>query len=215
MKNMKKVAILSLICIMAVLSLTACKKKKNWHEVGGPEAPKVEFAPGKKSGVQYSRGTESNPAKVYLATIYVPTGRDEKGESQYKTIMYEMEELTPEGLHEALVACDVITDDCLFIDFTMEKSDEVQEMGPGAVGAKRDMEGTVRYVELDSIYENADEYMEANGGNYPTGKNMKGLIDMDDIYGAVLNTFAENYQLVNCYYQPGNMKDYREAHGIK
>lgn len=210
MKNMKKIIILSIMAVLALTCLAGCKKKNKWHEVGGNPAPVVEHF-----GVQTSRATESNPVKVYVASVYVPMGRDEKGNSQFKTIMYEMEELTPEGLNEALMACDVITEDCLFIDFTMEKSDKTQEMGPGAVGQKRDMEGTVRYVELDSIYENADDYLEMGGGTYPTDKRIKGLIDMDDIYEAVLKTFEENYQLVECYYMPGNMKDYKEAHGIK
>lgn len=204
----KKLYIIITLLVVLVLCLFGCKKKKhNWHEVGAPEVPKVEHF-----GVQTSKGTESNPVKVYVASIYVPTGRDENGKSQFQTIMYEMEELTPEGLNEALIDCGVLSEDVLFIDFTTEKAEKPLEMGPGAVGKKRDLSGTVRYVELDSLLENSDDYIDPKTNTYYTGKKAKGLIDFDDILYAVLTTFEENYQLADCGFVPGNMKDYQEAH---
>ncbi|MCQ2609997.1 MAG: hypothetical protein MJ151_04330, partial [Lachnospiraceae bacterium] len=97
-------------------------------------------------------------------------------------------------------------------DFTTEKADKPREMGPGAAGKKRDLSGTVRYVELDSFLENADNYIDPKTNSYYTGKKIKGLIDFDDILNAVLMTFEENYQLADCGYVPGNMKDYEQAH---
>ncbi len=202
--------------LLCIANLFGCKKKKMvWREVGAPKVPEVQFAPGKKSGVQYTKGTESNPVHVYVAHIYVPLGRDENGKSKYNVIMYEMETLTPENLHDALVDCGVLTEDALFVDFTTEKSNNPVDMGPGAKGKKKELEGTVRYVDLDTDLDNSDDYIDQSTGEYYNDSRIKGLIDSDDIRGAVLKTFEENYQLADCWYEPANMQDYRNAHNIQ
>lgn len=205
--NKKRVFTILILMVFSMLCLVGCKKKRKWHELGAPEVPKVEHF-----GVQTSKGTESNPVHVYVASVYVPLGRDENGKSQFQTIMYELEELTPEGLNQALIDCGVLADSVLFVDFTTEPARKPSEMGPGAAGQKRELDGTVRYVELDSLLENADDYIDPDTNDYYTDKRIKGLIDFDDIAAAVVMTFEENYQLAECSFIPGNMEDYREAH---
>lgn len=204
----KKLLLIAILLLLILTTAFGCKKKKhNWHEVGAEPVPPIEHF-----GVQYSKGTESNPAKVYLASVYIPTGRDEKGDSQYKTIIYELEELTPDNLAKALVDCGVLTEECLFVDLTIEKSDVEVAIGPGAEGKMKDKQGTVRFVEVDSPLINISDYEDPNTGEIYEGKKAKGLIDTYDIYGAINYTYMENFQLVSCSFEPANMEDYRNAH---
>lgn len=203
----KKLFIFSIIMCMIIISLAGCKKKHNWHEVGAKPVPPVEHF-----GVQYSKATESNPVYVYIATIYIPTGKNEKGQSTYTTMLYELEELTPDNLFDALIDCGVLTEDSILIDFKTTDSGKKEAVGPGAVGEMKTLKGEVMYVDLDSDLINVDEYTDPKTDEIYEGKKAVGLIDMLDIYDAINNTFIENYQLVDCKCTPGNMEDYDEAH---
>ena len=97
-KKFSKITLLVLMAFLVLLSF-GCKKKvrHKWIEVGA-EPTNEKVTP----GVHPERGSDSNAVKVILAPIYYPLGRDKKGVPQYKKYLYELEELTPETLDEAI-----------------------------------------------------------------------------------------------------------------
>lgn len=188
-RNIKKILIFTLLALMVLMSF-ACKKKvkHKWIEVGSdPNPPKV--AP----GVHPERGSESDAVKIEIATIYVPLGRDKKGEPQYKKILYELEKITPDAINDALIDVGVLDEETTFCDLVLEDSKEVLNAGPGATEAQLTKKGTARYVELVSSLENSDQY---EGKAY--AKDIIGMIDQADIYYCITKTFEENFQLVSC-----------------
>ena len=209
---MKKRIVLSILMILSIICcISGCgpKKKRNWQVYGeATESTPVAF------GVHPERGSDSNAQPVYSAIIYVPIGRDAKGESQFRKIMYELNELTPEGLDAAMKDLEIIAPESLYYDFVIEQSDQVENAGPGAPeGAVLNKVGNLYYVdELGGlgVYSSMtnDEQYEGK-----TGKDLEGCIDMDDIHDSMCLTFKENYNLVDCYYWPANENDYIKKYG--
>ena len=207
---MKKRIVLSVLIILSMICFVGgCgqKKKRNWKVYGeATESTPVAF------GVHPERGTDSSAQQVYNAIIYYPTGRDAKGVSQFRKIMYELNELSPEGLDFAMKDLEIIAPECLYYDFVIEQTDQVENAGPGApAGAVLNKIGNLYYVDelgglgVYSALTNDDDY---------EGKaNQEGKIDMDDIYDSMCLTFKENYNLVDCVYWPANEKDYINKYG--
>ena len=207
---MKKRVFLSVLMILSIICL-ACgcgqKKKKNWRVYGeATESTPVAF------GVHPERGTDSSAQKVYNAIIYYPTGRDSKGVSQFRKIMYELNELSPEGLDFAMKDLEIIAPESLYYDFVMEQSDQVENAGPGApAGAVLNKIGNLYYV--DELGGMGVYSALTNDGDYEGKTNQEGMIDMDDIYDSMRLTFKENYNLIDCYYWPANENDYIKKYG--
>lgn len=209
---MKKRVFLSMLMILSIICLIGgCgqKRKRNWKVYGeATESTPVAF------GVHPERGSDSNAQKVFNAIIYYPTGRDANGVSQYRKIMYELNELTPEGLDYAMKDLEIIAPDSLYYDFVIEDSDVVESAGPGApAGAVLNKVGHLYYVDQlngRGVYSTLTNDNEYEG---KTGKDREGVIDMDDIYDSMCLTFKENYNLVDCAYWPANEQDYIEKYG--
>ena len=206
---MKKKLISLLIFLMVMMTMASCaKRKRNWKVVGEEDnKTPIEF------GVHPERGTDSNAAKVYVATIYYPLGRDENGKSTYRKILYDMEELTPNGLDLAMKDLGILSLDTLFVDFEIEDSDVTEAVGPGAVGEVLNKMGTIYYVnDMDGheIYSALYNFLEYEGKT-----NLEGMIDEDDIINAMCYTFKDNYQLVSCGLVPANYQDYLNSKSKK
>lgn len=209
---MKKKLLITIIMIISILSIFAgCSKKskRKWVAVGEATiSSPVVF------GVHPERGSESNAQPVYNAIIYYPMGKDSNGISQFNKIMYELNELSPEGLDYAMKDLEIIAPECLFYDFVIETSEEVENAGPGApAGTLINQVGSLYYVDElggKGVYSNLvndDEYENDNK------KDLKGMIDMDDIYDSMCLTFKENYNLIDCVYWPANENDYIKKYG--
>lgn len=209
---MKRRVIISILMILSIVCFIAgcgSKRKKNWKVFGeATESTPVAF------GVHPERGTDSNAQQVFNAIVYIPTGRDSKGESQFRKIMYELNELSPEGLDFAFKDLELIAPESLYYDFEMEQAQEVENAGPGApAGTVLNKTGNLYYVDelggrgLYSSMTNDNEY------EGKTGKDLEGMIDMDDVIEAMCLTFKENYNLVDCVYWPANENDYIKKYG--
>lgn len=202
-KNIKKVIIYTLLVLMVLVSFSCKKKVKHkWIEVGSDPNP-APITP----GVHPERGTESDAVKIILAPIYRPLGRDKDGVPQYKKYLYELEELTPETLNEALMDVNLIDKSSLFCDLFIEDSEEVLSAGPGAAESQLTKKGTVRYVDLSSVLDNSDMYKDKY-----YAKDLVGLIDQNDIEYCITKSFEENFQLVSCDIQPVDMDTYNQVH---
>ena len=209
MKRRVFLLIIMILTIICVIGGCGKKKKKNWRVLGeATESTPVAF------GVHPERGSDSSAQDVYSAIIYYPIGRDSKGESQFRKIMYELDKLSPEGLDFAFKDLEIIAPESLYYDFVMEDSNQVENAGPGAPeGTVLNKIGYLYYVdELGGlgVYSGL-----TNDGDYEgkTGKDLEGCIDMDDIYDAMCLTFKENYNLVDCQYYPANESDYIKKYG--
>lgn len=205
-KRLKQVIYIMLMLAMALV-ITSCKKqvKHKWIEVGSdPNPPKV--AP----GVHPERGSVSDAVPIVSAPIMVPTGRDTDGKMQYVKYFYDMEELTTEGIEEAMKEFNLITPSSLFCNLVIEDVDDPNQdvlAGPGASGEKLTKKGTANYVVLESDLINEDDpdkYDELTG---------EGLITREDIEDCIKKTFEENYQLVSCDIKMVTMDEYRSLHG--
>lgn len=206
---MKKIIkTLILFCVIITLfSLTACGKKKSkhkWIEVDPISTGSVITS----FGVQTSKGSDPNAVVIPLCHVYVPLGMDEKGERQYKQIIYEIEELKPEYIDAGLKYYGVITNDSYFCDLVIEDSDKSISAGPGAeAGEKINKSGTVRYLELSSTIDNSDNYK-----GITDKKKLKGKIDREDVMHCLLTTFEENFQLVDCKFESVTEEEFKKVH---
>lgn len=202
-KQLYKLSYLFVLVLMICLCFGCKKKPKHkWMEVGAEQNP-TPIAP----GVHPERGTESDAVKIVLAPIYYPVGMDKTGKPQYKKYLYEMEELTPETVDEALKNMRIIDEESLFCDLVIEDSDEVLNAGPGATDSQLTKKGIVRYVDLSSSADNSDQY-----SGKTKAKDLVGYIGMDDIMYCIKRTFEENFQLVSCDVEPVSMEVYEEVH---
>lgn len=188
MKKNIKISIFLLLCCFMLLS---CKKKvrHKWIEVGAPTQSEVV-----RFGVQDREG-DKDAVPIYSALIYYPIGRNKLGEPQYKKYIYELEELSQEGIDQGLKYLGVIFPDSVLVDFTIENSNQNISAGPGGLeGETLNQIGTVRYKNLGSPRDNSDDYEDE--------KNKEGMVDIKDIIYCITETYKENFQLVDCYFEP-------------
>ena len=207
-KNIKKITYFVLM-LAIVLTCFSCKKKvkHKWIEIGADGKPVETDSAKITPGVHPERGSDSEATKVIIAPVYCPLGRDKNGVAQYKKILYELEELTPDAIDQALKNIGVIDEASLFCDLVISESDVIVNAGPGATEAQLTKKGTVRYVDLSSSMDNSDEY---EGKYY--AKDLENMIDQHDIEYCITQTFEENFQLVSCNITPVEMDEYRKVH---
>ena len=204
--KIKKILYVVLIVAMVASCFSCGKKVKHkWLEVGADTTP-VKINP----GVHPERGSDSNAIPIILIPVYYPTGRDKEGVAQYKKYLYELLELTPESVDQALKEIGLIDESSLFCDLVISESDVIVDAGPGAADSKLTKKGTVRYVDLASPIDNSDKYE----GKY-VAKDLAGMIDQHDVEYCITATFQENFQLVSCDIVPVDYSVYKEIHGKK
>lgn len=204
LNKVKRILYVVLIVILALSCFSCAKKRKHkWMEVGADPNP-AKVTP----GVHPERGSDSDAIPIYLAPIYYPLGRDKDGVAQYKKYLFEMEELTPEYLDQAMKRVGLIDEASLFCDLVIEESDVIADAGPGALDSKLTKKGTVRYVDLSTSIDNSDQYV----GKY-LAKDLAGMIDQHDIEYCITATFQENFQLVSCDIVPVGYDVYNKVHG--
>lgn len=188
-KSIKRISLLLALAIVIVNTSCAKKMKHKWME----KNPQSEGTPVTRYGVQTSKGTDSNAVPIYLAIITFPAGAGTDGKPKYKHYEYEMDELTEEGLDEALKKYLIVGDDALFCGLEIMDSEVVENAGPSGEVAQLTKKGVVRYANLSSPLDNSEKY---EGKFY--GKDIAGMINEDDIATCITQTFAENFQLVSC-----------------
>ena len=209
MKKIIKFLILSCtLCL--IFSISACKpkkKKRNLIEVN-PVSTGTEI---KNYGPQPQRGSDPNAPVVITSPIYIPLGMDENGKRQYDKVFVELEELKPEYIDEGLKYYGVVSDESLFGTLEIVNSDETANAGPGATENQvLDKKGIVRYLDLGTDLDNSDNYKDVTDT-----KKLKGKIDYDDIMHCILATFQENFQLVDCEFNPMSEEEYYKIHPKK
>ena len=203
---MKKKLFVLLLLTLMIFTMISCKRKKSKGRVlnSTPSEP-VAF------GIHPERGGNIDEV-AYIVSIYIPTGANKKGVQVFKKEMYELSELTPEGVDEGLKYYGVISDDSVFCDLKIKKSDIFQNAGPGAeAGKKINDEGIVRYVidngyDLQSDLVNEEEYLDVKVNK------IEGLITTEDIVEAITRSFKENFQLVNCELGAITYSEYKKIH---
>ena len=209
MKKIVKFLILSCIFCL-VFSLSACKPKKkirNLIEVN-PISTGTEIV---KYGVQPQKGNDPNAPIIITAPIYIPLGMDENGKRKYDKQLVELEELTPAFIDAGLKYYGVVSEDSLFGELKIVDSDEKVNAGPGAADNQvLDKKGIVRYLDLGTDLDNSDNYKDVKDT-----KKLKGKIDYDDIMHCILTTFQENFQLVDCEFDPMSEEEYYKIHPKK
>lgn len=209
---MKKIIkFLILLCILSLaFSLSACKPKKkrrNLIEINPISTGSII----EKYGVQTSRGSDPNAVVIITAPIYIPLGMDENGKRLYDKVFVELEELKPEYIDIGLKNYGVVSDESLFGALEIVDSDETVNAGPGALENQvLDKKGIVRYLDLGTDLDNSDNYK-----NVTDPKKLKGKIDYDDIMYCILTTFQENFQLVDCEFNPMSEEEYYKIHPKK
>lgn len=206
-KNLKRIIYITLIVTMFAMLFSCGKKRKhNWVEVGSEKtAEKI------KPGVHPERGSISDATPIVTAIIYVPLGIQEKEENitnpngtvvkvpvykgAYKTVLYDLNELTPESVDMALKDMKVLGEDSEFYSLKIVDDDSSEmSAGPGGVG-KINKKGIVSYVDyISSPADNSDEY-EGKGTN---GKDLIGMISLEDIVHCVTETYISNFNLTSC-----------------
>ena len=72
---------------------------------------------------------------------------------------------------------------------------ELEELKPEYIDEGK--KGIVRYLDLGTDLDNSDNYKDVTDT-----KKLKGKIDYDDIMHCILATFQENFQLVDCEFNP-------------
>ena len=207
-KNLKRVIYIVVIMIVG-LALFACQKtpKHKWIEVGAETDP-VKVEP----GVHPERGSASDAIPIVSAIIIVPTGRDDDNKLQSVKYLYDMEELTAEGIDEAMKELGLISDSSLFCNLLLEDMEDSDVLaGPGADDkeARLTKKGVVRYVVLESNLVN-----EGDTSKYDAETN-RGLIANDDIIACIEQTFEENFQLASCDVEMVTIDEYKKLHGNK
>ena len=210
-KNYRKLFLLLLV-VLATL-LTSCNKKKvvkhRWIEEN-PISTGTEI---KSFGVQPQKGNDPNAPIIITAPIYIPLGMDENGKRQYDKVLVELEELKPEYIDEGLKAFGVVSDESIFGELKIVNSDVTSSAGPGATdGQVLSKKGIVRYLDLGTDLDNSDNYKDVDSNDY---KKLKGKIDYTDIMYCILTTFQENYQLVDCEFNPMSEDEYYKLHPKK
>ena len=205
-KRLRQILYIVFITVVA-LTICSCKKqvKHKWIEVGSdPNPPKV------KPGVHPERGSVSDAVPIVSAPIIVPTGRGTDGKLEYVKYFYDMEELTTEGIEEAMKEFNLITSSSLFCNLLIEDVDNPDldvAAGPGAIGEKLTKKGIANFVVLESDLINEDDISKYDE------KTNEGLITRNDIEECIKKTFEENYQLVSCDIKMVTMDEYRKIHG--
>jgi hypothetical protein len=210
-KSVKRIIYITLM-IAAVLSLLSCgkKRKHNWIEVGA-EKTTEKITP----GVHPERGSISDATPIETAIIYVPIGIQEKEESvtnpngtvvkvpryknSYRTVLYDLNEITPESIDMALKDLKVLGEDSEFYGLKIvdDDSENNRAAGPGASGTLN-KKGILSYVDyISSPIDNSDEY-EDKGTN---GKDLIGKISLEDIVHCVTETYISNFNLTTCEMQ--------------
>lgn len=211
----KKVLTILLMLYIALLVFVGCKSKQKvkhqWREWGAPTVSEtVAF------GVHPERGSDSNAVPVYVAPIYYPTGRDDKGKPQFKKIMFELDKLNPENIDFALRELEIINPDALFCDIMTKESDGLEFVGPGADNSVRAKvlitDGMVRYVVDDKHILGSDLVNEEDYEGITDLVRQKGLITNEDVVLAITNTFKENFQFVNCELGAATYEEYLKLH---
>lgn len=211
-RKLRKILILALISLVMIACLACGKKKKRvLYELdkdGNPIITTEKIAP----GVHPERGTDSNAVPVFLAPIYYPTGAvyDSKKRATkqvFKKFLFELEKLTPEALDEAMKSMNLISEDSLFVDFTISESNEVISGGPGSSESMITKKGVVRYCELSTEADNSESY---EGKTF--GKDLEGMITMEDIIKCIAQTYEENFQLVSCDVENVDYDEYLKVH---
>lgn len=206
LKKIKKILYIVLIVSM-VFTLFSCKQKQKhrWMEVGAdPNPPKIE------PGVHPERGSMSDAVPIQTAIIFVPQGIQEREvldpenggkktkayRSTNKSVLYEMEEITPESIDLALKDLKVISEDVIMYSFEIVDVENGSEIiGPGEKGDTPERVGVVKYLQyISSPLENADAYE----GKELNEKDMVGKIDLQNIIRCVAETFSSNFGLTDC-----------------
>lgn len=210
-KNYRKIILLLLIVFATIL--TSCNKKKvvkhRWIEEN-PISTGTEI---KTFGVQPQKGSDPNAPIIITAPIYVPLGMDENGKRQYDKVLVELEELKPEYIDEGLKYFGVVSDESIFGSLDIVDSDVTTNAGPGATNDQvLNKKGIVRYLDLGTDLDNSDNYKDVNPNDF---KKLKGKIDYNDIMYCILTTFQENYQLVDCEFNPMSEDEYNKLHPKK
>ena len=193
-----------------IFTLSACQQKKRKRVLReiNPISTGTEI---KRFGVQPQKGADTNAPVIITAPIYVPLGLDDKGKRQYDKVLVELEELKPEYIDEGLKYYGVVSADSLFGALEIVESDVTVNAGPGAVDNKvLDKKGIVRYLDLGTDLDNSDDYKDVKDT-----KKLKGKIDYDDIMHCILTTFQENFQLVDCEFNPMSLEEYNKLHPKK
>ena len=216
-KLKKVVYIVSILSLVATCFSCGKKAKSKWVERGA-EISTEKITP----GVHPERGSISDATPVYNAIIYIPLGLQEKEvidandknkktkkiKREYKTVMYEMNELTPEDIDAALKYYKVLGPDTEFYNLDTEGDDNaVKTAGPGGVDT-RSLKGVVSYVDfISSALDNSSEY-EGKGLNE---RDLIGKIDQTDIEHCIIETYISNFNLTSCEVQlvdsNGKVKD--------
>lgn len=213
MKN--KIFISLLFIYITLLIFVGCtskqKRKHQWREWGAPTVSEpVAF------GVHPERGSDSNAVPVYVAPIYYPIGRNDKGKPEFKKIMFELDELTAENIDFALRDLEIINPDALFCDILTKESDGLEFVGPGADNSSRLKvlleDGMVRYVVDDKHILASDLVNEEDYEGIADITRQKGMITNEDVILAITNTFKENFQFVNCELGAATYDDYLKSH---
>ena len=209
MKKIIRFIILSCMVCLAV-SLVACKpkaKKRKLVEIN-PISTGTEIV---RFGVQPQKGNEKNAPVIITAPIYIPLGLDENGKRQYHKVFVELEELKPEYIDEGLKYYGVVSPESLFGSLEIVDSEETVNAGPGASQDQiLDKKGIVRYLDLGTELDNTDDYTDVKDT-----KKLKGRIDFEDIMHCILTTFQENFQLVDCEFNPMSLEEYNKLHPKK
>ncbi len=208
-KNYKKI-IYVLLMVSMLLSLISCGRRRHkWVEKGAEQSTE-SIAP----GVHPERGSISDATPIQTAIIYVPLGIQEKEEeitnpngtkvkvkkyeSNYKTVLYDLNEITPESVDMALKDLRVIGEDSEFYKFELIDDTENQiSAGPGATGMLT-KKGLLSYVDyISSPLDNSDNYE----GKNINSKDAIGRIAVEDIVHCLTETFTTNFNITSCEVQ--------------
>lgn len=208
-KSYKKI-IYALLVVSMLLSLISCGKRKHkWVEKGAEQSTE-SIAP----GVHPERGSISDATPIETVIVYVPLGIQEKEEevtnpngskvkvkrykSDYKTVLYDLNEITPESVDMALKDLRVLGEDSEFYSFKLLDDDENQmSAGPGGSGVLT-KKGLLSYVDyISSPLDNSDDFE----GKDINGKDAVGRIGLEDIVHCLTETFTTNFNLTSCEVQ--------------
>ena len=221
-KKIRKVLYILAILAMS-LTMFSCKKrvKRRWDgKPADPNPPKIELGIHPERGTA-SDAVPIETAIIYVPvglqekTIVDPSknkssDNDKKQSSSkvsssknkktavkrdYKTILYEMEELTPENIDKALKGLQVISEDMKLYSFEIVSDDSVVvSAGPVDKSQALTQKGIVKYVDfISSPLDNSDKY-----ANKLNEKDLIGKIDGVDIMNCITETFASNFNLSSC-----------------
>ena len=208
-KSYKKI-IYALLVVSMLLSLVSCGKRKHkWVEKGAEQSTE-SIAP----GVHPERGSISDATPIETVIIYVPLGIQEKEEevtnpngskvkvkrykSDYKTVLYDLNEITPESVDMALKDLRVLGEDSEFYSFKLLDDNENQmSAGPGGSGVLN-KKGLLSYVDyISSPLDNSDDFE----GKDINSKDAIGRIALEDIVHCLTETFTTNFNLTSCEVQ--------------